>query len=226
MSCGESPNSHHNTAFKSTGSLYGIYGSLNCPCVGRVGQSVQRLTTGWTVLGSNTGGARFSARPDRPWGRSSLLYNGYRFFLGCKEGPRGDADPSTSSSVVVIKEQSYISTPPIRCTACTEPQCLQKGALYLYLTFQSVQRLATAWMVRESNPGGGKRFFAPVQTGPGVHPASCTTGTGSFPGVQSGRGVTLTPHPFQCRGHERVELYLYSLYGPYGLNRVSVPVQG
>ena len=43
------------------------------------------------------------------------------------------------------------------CTACTEPQCLYKGALYLYLT---------------------------------------------------------------------VELYLYSPYGPYGLYRASVPVQG
>jgi len=29
----------------------------------------------------------------------------------------------------------------------------------------------------------------------GAHPASCTMGTGSFPGVKSGRGVTLTPHP-------------------------------
>ena len=40
------------------------------------------------------------------------------------------------------------------------------------------------------------RFFAPVQTCPGAHPASCTMGTGSFPVVKSGRGVTLTPHPF------------------------------
>jgi len=39
------------------------------------------------------------------------------------------------------------------------------------------------------------RFSAPVQTGPGTHPASCTMGTGSFPRVKSGRGVTLTPHP-------------------------------
>ena len=39
------------------------------------------------------------------------------------------------------------------------------------------------------------RFSAPVQTGPGAHPASCTMGTGSFPGVKSGRGVTLAPHP-------------------------------
>ena len=41
----------------------------------------------------------------------------------------------------------------------------------------------------------GAVFSAPVQTGPGAHPASCTMGTGSFPGVKSSRGVTLTPHP-------------------------------
>ena len=41
----------------------------------------------------------------------------------------------------------------------------------------------------------GARFSAPVQTGPGAHPDSCTMGTGSFLGVKSGRGVTLTPHP-------------------------------
>jgi hypothetical protein len=27
-----------------------------------------------------------------------------------------------------------------------------------------------------------------------AYPASCTMGTGSFPGINSGRGVTLTPH--------------------------------
>jgi hypothetical protein len=45
------------------------------------------------------------------------------------------------------------------------------------------------------NPGGA-RFSAPVQIGPGAHPASCAMGTGSFPGVESGRGVMLTYHPF------------------------------
>ena len=30
----------------------------------------------------------------------------------------------------------------------------------------------------------GTRFSAPVQTGPGAHPGSCTMGTGSFPGVK------------------------------------------
>ena len=47
-------------------------------------------------------------------------------------------------------------------------------------------RIASRW---------GARFSAPVQTGSGAHPDSCTMGTGSFPGVKSGRGVTLTPHP-------------------------------
>jgi hypothetical protein len=41
----------------------------------------------------------------------------------------------------------------------------------------------------------GARFSETVQTGSGAHPASCTMCTGSFPGVKSGRGVTLTPHP-------------------------------
>jgi hypothetical protein len=57
----------------------------------------------------------------------------------------------------------------------------------------------------------GARFTAPVQTGPGTHPAFCTRGTGSFPKVESGRGVTLTPHPILVpRSKNRVALYLYS----------------
>jgi len=99
------------------------------------------------------------------------------------------------------------------------------------------------------------RFSAPVHTGSGTHTASCTMGTGPFPGVKSGRGVTLTLHPLlvplvmkeysytstppmgstactelQClyKGalYLRVELYLYSPCGQYGLYRSSAPVQG
>ena len=41
------------------------------------------------------------------------------------------------------------------------------------------------WTVRRSNPGGGgARFSACVQTGPGTLPASCIMGTGSFPRVK------------------------------------------
>ena len=40
----------------------------------------------------------------------------------------------------------------------------------------------------------GARFSAPVQTGPGAHPASCTKGTRSFLGVKRpGRGADHPP---------------------------------
>jgi len=39
------------------------------------------------------------------------------------------------------------------------------------------------------------REFPLVQTGLGAHPASCTMGTGSLPGVKYGRSVLLTIHP-------------------------------
>jgi hypothetical protein len=40
----------------------------------------------------------------------------------------------------------------------------------------------------------GERFFAQVQTGPEAHPASCTMGTGSFPGAKRpGRGADQPP---------------------------------
>ena len=50
------------------------------------------------------------------------------------------------------------------------------------------------------------RFCTPVQTGPGVHPASYTMGTGSFLGVKwPGRGVK-HPLPSSSEVKERVEL--------------------
>ena len=57
----------------------------------------------------------------------------YRVFPGGKERPGRDADPSAPSSAVVMKGYSHTSTTPMSRTACTEPQCLYKGALYLYL---------------------------------------------------------------------------------------------
>jgi len=49
------------------------------------------------------------------------------------------------------------------------------------------------WTVRGSNPGW-EQDFPPIQTSPEAHPASCTLGTGSFPGVKCGRGVLQTTH--------------------------------
>ena len=66
----------------------------------------------------------------------------------------------------------------------------------------------------------GARFSAPVQTGPGTHPVSYKVGTRSFLGVkQPGHGVDHPP-PSSAEVKERVELYLYSPYGP------SWPVPG
>jgi hypothetical protein len=41
----------------------------------------------------------------------------------------------------------------------------------------------------------GEGDFPAVQTGPEAHQACCTMGTGSFPGLKSGRGVLLSTHP-------------------------------
>jgi hypothetical protein len=59
----------------------------------------------------------------------------------------------------------------------------------------------------------GARIYAPVQTGPGAHPAFYTMGTGSFLGVkQLGRGVEHPPL-YSAEVKERVALYLYSPSG-------------
>jgi hypothetical protein len=62
----------------------------------------------------------------------------------------------------------------------------------------------------------GARFSAPVQTGFRAHPAFCTMGTGSFPGVKSGRGLTLTTHqllvPWSRKGRAIPLLPLWAVW--------------
>ena len=43
---------------------------------------------------------------------------------------------SLSACTTVHFTFTYTSIPPVGRTACTEPQCLYKGALYLYLTVE------------------------------------------------------------------------------------------
>jgi hypothetical protein len=60
----------------------------------------------------------------------------------------------------------------------------------------------------------GDEIFAPVQTVPGTRAASYTMGTGSFPRLkQLGRGVN-HPLPSSTAVKERVDLFLYSPFGP------------
>jgi hypothetical protein len=111
-------------------------------------------------------------------------------------------------------------------TACTEPQCLYKGALYLYLwswksraipllplwTVLPVQNLSAFTRVHFTFTFGHEKCGAipllPLWT---VRP------------VQSLSAFTRVHFSF---GHEMVELHLYSHYGPYGLYRASAPVKG
>jgi hypothetical protein len=46
----------------------------------------------------------------------------------------------------------------------------------------------------------GAKFFAHVQTGPGAHPASCTMGTRSFPGIKGPERSADNPHPTSAEG--------------------------
>ena len=103
-----------------------------------------------------------------------------------------DADPSPSSRAIGHeKVELYLYSP-------SGPYGLYRASLRVQgctLTFNgpgSSVGIATGYGL--GGPGiespWGARFSAPVQTGPGAHTASCTIGTGSFPGVKRGRGVT------------------------------------
>jgi hypothetical protein len=56
----------------------------------------------------------------------------------------------------------------------------------------------------------GARFSAPIQTGPGAHPASYTKGIRSFLEVKWPRCGINHPLPYRADFKQKVELYLYS----------------
>ena len=75
------------------------------------------------------------------------------------------------------------------------------------------QQLATDWTVRGSNHDEAN-FTAPVETGPGAHPAYYKIRTGSFPRIKRpGRGAEY-PLPSSNDVKETVELYLYIICVP------------
>ena len=92
---------------------YCLYWRIYSPC-GPGG--VVGITTAYGLDGlgieSRWGGEIFRICPDRPWGPPSLLYNGYRVFLGGKVLPGRDADPSPPSSAEVKKRvELYLYSP-------------------------------------------------------------------------------------------------------------------
>ena len=73
----------------------------------------------------------------------------------------------------------------------------------------------------------GDEIFRTCPNQPWDPPSLLYNGSGSFPGGKKRPGRDADPSPpSSAVGHERVELYFYSPYGPYGLYRASVPVQG
>ena len=75
-----------------------------------IAYSVQRLATGWTVLGSNSGRCEiFCISPDRPWVPPSLLYSWYRVsFPGVKRSERDADHPPLSSAKDKEREEVYL----------------------------------------------------------------------------------------------------------------------
>jgi hypothetical protein len=77
-------------------------------------------------------GARFSAPVQTGPGANQPPVQWVPGLSWGERAARVCADPSPPSRAVVLKGKSYTSTPPMGCTACTEPQCLYKGALSTY----------------------------------------------------------------------------------------------
>jgi len=117
-------------------------------------------------------------------------------------------------------------------TACTEPQCLYKGALYLYLYLYSPY--GPYGLYRASLPVQGCTLPSPIPILPlwTVRPvqslSACTRVHFTFTYTSTPpMDRTACTEP-QClyKGALYLYLYHYSPYGPYGLYRASMPVQG
>ena len=95
----------------------------------------------------------------------------------------------------------------------------------LYWSDSRPGSLYSDWLRAERSgeriPVGGARFTAPVQTGPGAHPASCTMGTGSFPGVKSGQGCDGDPSPPSSAVVKKE--YSYTSISPMGPTTCAQP---
>ena len=110
--------------------------------------------------------------------------------------PRGHWDRHNDT---VLQQNSYIKSFSAQAILLEDNKLFNSlYRLYMFHMWAGQRSRYSDWL-RDVRSGDripvGARFSAPVQTDPGAHPVSCTMGTGSFPGVKSGRSVTLTPPP-------------------------------
>ena len=111
--------------------------------VGRLGQPVYRLATGWTVRGSNPGGGEvFRTCPDWPWEPPCLLYNRYRFFPGGKSGRGVTLTPQLllvpwSWKVRAIPLLPLLAVRPVQSfSACTRVHITFTFTSYSYIIYE------------------------------------------------------------------------------------------
>jgi len=79
---------------------------------------------------------------------------------------------------------------------------------------------------RKWSNSGGREIFRTCPDRPWGPRSLLYNGYGVFPGGKEWPGRDADPSTLLVPVHERVELYLHSRYGLYGLYRASVPVQG
>jgi len=131
-------------------------------------------------------------------------------------------------------QYSYTSTPPMRRTDCTEPQCLYSRPIPL-LPLWAVQPVLSLsacivelYLYSPCGPYTLYRASVPVQYSYTSTPPMDRT-LFTEPQCLYSRAIPLLPlwaaHPIQNLSVCTVELYLYSPCGPYGLYRASVPLQ-
>ena len=99
-----------------------------------------------------------------------------------------------------------------------EPSPLDYGFFFKNYLYVCVGRYSDSLRAARSGDRipagvGGARFFATVQSGLEVNPASYTMGTGSFPGVKRPKRGVDRPPPISAEDKYSEELYICSHSG-------------
>ena len=106
-------------------------------------------------------GTRFSTRPDRPWGPPSLLYSGYRIYLGGRCGRGVRLTPHPHLVLKVLEKIRAVSLLNLRaCVAYKKGENLPIllfrlllslfiDALIIYVPFVYLERLTRSESIRE-----------------------------------------------------------------------------